>query len=111
VLVALRRQRSFGDGDFVVAKSDCTHAVEHLKNRTGGTTETERRIVAQVHEILEKHALRFYVRHVKGHTTLSEPRFHANRWCDGEARRLMRQAVRKERRQQSIRVADSGSCD
>src|SRR5450631_3403471 len=48
VLVALRRQRSFGDGDFVVAKSDCTYAVEHLKTRTGGTTETERRMVARV---------------------------------------------------------------
>jgi ribonuclease HI len=103
VLVALRRQRSFGDGDFVVAKSDCTYAVEHLKNRAGGTTETERRMVAQVHDLLDKHGLKFYVRHVKGHTTLSEPRFHVNRWCDGEARRLMRQAVRKERRQQCIR--------
>lgn len=95
VLVALSHQRSFGDGDFVVAKSDCTYAVEHLKNSTGGTTETERRIVAKVHDTLLAHGLKFYVRHVKGHTTLTEPRFHVNRWCDGEARRLMRETVRK----------------
>lgn len=101
VLVALRRQRSFGDGDFVVAKSDCIYAVEHLKNRTGGTTETERRMVARVHDILKGHGLKFYVRHVKGHTTLSEPRFYVNRWCDEEARRLMRQAVRQGRKQQT----------
>ena len=101
VLVALRRQRSFGDGDFVVAKSDCTYAVEHLKNRNGGTTETERRMVARVHDRLNAHGLRFYVRHVKGHTTLSEPRFYVNRWCDEEARRLMRQAVRQDRSQKS----------
>ena len=100
VLVALRRRRSFGDGDFVVAKSDCTYAVEHLKSRTGGTTETERRMVARVHDSLKDHGLKFYVRHVKGHTTLSEPRFYVNRWCDEEARRLMRQAVRENRRQQ-----------
>jgi ribonuclease HI len=101
VLVALRRQRFFGDGDFVVAKSDCTYAVEHLKSRTGGTTEIERRMVARVHDILKDHGLRFYVRHVKGHTTLSEPRFYVNRWCDEEARRLMRQAVRQDSRQPS----------
>ena len=74
VLVALRRQRFFDDGDFVVAKSDCTYAVEHLKSRSGGTTEIERRMVARVHDTLKDHGLRFYVRHVKGHTTLSEPR-------------------------------------
>ena len=95
VLVALRRQRHFGDGDFVVAKSDCMYAVEHLKTRTGGTTETERRMVAKVHDTLLAHGLKFYVRHVKGHTISTEPRFHVNRWCDGEARRLMREAVRK----------------
>ena len=86
VLVALHRQASFSDGDFVVAKSDCLYAVEHLKNKTGGATETERRMVAKVHAALLAHGLRFYVRHVKGHTTLPEPRFHVNRWCDGEAR-------------------------
>ena len=97
VLVALRRQASFREGDFVVAKSDCLYAVEHLKNKTGGATEAERRMVAKVHAALEVHGLRFYVRHVKGHTTLPEPRFHVNRWCDGQARRLLREAVRKER--------------
>ena len=97
VLVAMRRQASFRDGDFVVAKSDCLYAVEHLKNKTGGATETERRMVAKVHALLQAHGLRFYVRHVKGHTKLPEPRFHVNRWCDGEARRLLRDAVRKER--------------
>jgi len=101
VLVALRRQRTFGDGDFVVAKSDCTYAVEHLKNSAGGTTETERRMVARVHETMKAHGLRFYVSHVKGHTTLTEPRFYVNRWCDEEARRLMRAAVRQDRLQQS----------
>jgi len=101
VLVALRRQRSFSDGDFVVAKSDCTYAVEHLKSSTGGTTEAERRIVTRVHEILKDNGLRFYVRHVKGHTTLTEPRFYVNRWCDEEARRLMREAVRQDRAKQS----------
>ena len=97
VLVALRRQACFRDGDFVVAKSDCLYAVERLKNKTGGTTETEHRMVAKVHAALQAHGLRFYVRHVKGHTKLPEPRFHVNRWCDGEARTLLRQAVRKER--------------
>jgi ribonuclease HI len=101
VLVALGHQRSFNDGDFVVAKSDCTYAVEHLKNKNGGATETKRRMVARVHEILKAHGLRFYVRHVKGHTTLAEPRFYVNRWCDEEARRLMREAVWQSKRQQS----------
>lgn len=100
VLVALRRQRSFGAGDFVVAKSDCTYAVEHLKSSTGGTTETERRMVARVHDTLKAHGLRIYVRHVKGHTTLTEPRFYVNRWCDKEARRLMREAVQQDRPRQ-----------
>ena len=97
VLVALRRQASFGKDDFVVAKSDCLYAVEHLKNKTGGATETERRMVAKVHAALKAYGLRFYVRHVKGHTQLPEPRFHVNRWCDGKARSLLREAVRKER--------------
>jgi ribonuclease HI len=97
VLVALGRQRSFGEGDFVVAKSDCTYAVEQLKNSTGGTTETERRLVTRVHDILKTRGLRFYVRHVKGHTTLTEPRFYVNRWCDEEARRLLREAVRQDK--------------
>lgn len=101
VLVALRRQQSFGEGDFVVAKSDCTYAVEHLKNPTGGTTETERRMVVRVHTILKAQGLRFYVRHVKGHTALAEPRFYVNRWCDEEARRLLREAVRQDKRRQS----------
>jgi hypothetical protein len=38
---ALRRQASFGKDGFVVAKSDCLYAVEHLKNKTGGATETD----------------------------------------------------------------------
>ncbi len=101
VLVALRRQQCFCDGDFVVAKSDCTYAVEHLMNRNGGTTETERRMVGRIHDILKAHGLRFYVRHVKGHTTLAEPRYYVNRWCDEEARRLLREAVKQHRRQRS----------
>jgi hypothetical protein len=59
VLVALRRQASFREGDFVVAKSDCLYAVEHLKNKTGGATEAERRMVAKVHAALQVHGLRF----------------------------------------------------
>ena len=102
VLVALHRQASFSDGDFVVAKSDCLYAVEHLKDKTGGATETERRMVAKVHAALHAHGLRFYVRHVKGHTKLPEPRFHVNRWCDGEARGLLREAVRKEKENSPI---------
>lgn len=101
VLVALRHQRTFGDGDFVVAKSDCTYAVEHLKNLNGGKTEAERRMVARVHETLKAHRLKFYVRHVKGHSTLTEPRFYVNRWCDEEARRLMRAAVKQDRLEQT----------
>ena len=100
MLVALRRQRSFGDYDFVVAKSDCTYAVEHLKSRNGGAIEIERRVVARVYDTLKDHGLRFYVRHVRGHATLAEPHFYVNRWCDEEARRLMRQAVQQDRRQQ-----------
>jgi ribonuclease HI len=96
VLVALRGQTSFSGGDFVVAKSDCLYAVEHLKDKTGGATETERRMVAKVHAALQARGLRFYVRHVKGHTKLPEPRFHVNRWCDKEARSLLREALRKE---------------
>src|ERR1700752_4752267 len=53
VLVALRRQQCFSDDDFVVAKSDSTYAVKHLKNRNGGITETERRMVARIHDILK----------------------------------------------------------
>lgn len=101
VLVALRHQRTFSDGDYVVAKSDCTYAVEQLKNHAGGTTDAERRMVERVHETLKAHRLRVYVRHVKGHTTLTEPRFYVNRWCDEEARRLMREAVKQDRLQQS----------
>ena len=86
VLVALHRQASFSDGDFVVAKSDCLYAV----------------MVAKVHAALHAHGLRFYVRHVKGHTKLPEPRFHVNRWCDGEARGLLREAVRKEKENSPI---------
>ncbi len=77
--------------------------VEQLgyRNTICGTTEIERRMVARVHDILKGHKLRFYVRHIKGHTTLAEPRFYVNRWCDEEARRLMRQAVRQGNRQQA----------
>jgi ribonuclease HI len=103
VLVALRHQRTFSNGDFVVAKSDCTYAVEHLKILNGGTTEAERRIVGRVHETLKAHGLKFYVRHVKGHSTLTEPRFYVNRWCDEEARRLMREAVKQDGLQQILK--------
>jgi ribonuclease HI len=37
-------------------------------------------------------------RHVKGHTLREESRFYVNRWCDEEARRLMREQRAKLRR-------------
>ena len=40
-------------------------------------------------------AMQFSLRHVKGHTKNSAPRFYVNRWCDKTAKALMR-AKRQE---------------
>ena len=60
----------------VIVQSDCIGALENIKDRW------ERRFK-------RKGARYFRTKHVKGHTTRSEPRFKLQRWLDRKAREHM----------------------
>lgn len=86
------------EGDTVVAESDCLHAIEILNGDQSGNAE-QQEMRQSVRNIVARHGLALYFKHVKAHTDRNDPRSSVNRWCDVWAKRVMRNrraALRKE---------------
>ena len=86
---------NLSDHDLVIY-TDCRDVMYRAK-RTKGAHLSKKQIMDTCQHILDKFAhYRFVL--VKGHSKIEDLPHTMNRWCDMEARRLLRKAVEKSRK-------------
>ena len=82
-------------GDKVLLQTDCTAAIDTFLGKRKYPHAQEQQAVEYFHMMVNRFKLTYEFRHVKGHTTPTDPRFSANRLCDKLAKKAMRKARSK----------------
>ena len=90
-LATLLKKNPLPTFEWLVINTDCIAAMCAMSTPKD---DVGYRVQKMLFELLEKSKIKKYsVKHVKAHTTGEEPRDLANKWCDRESRREMREAV------------------
>jgi ribonuclease HI len=91
------------EGDFVLLQTDCQAAIKALKGVRLHITKQETSLVSWFNNFVSEHKLHIQIRHVQGHTGRKDSRFVANNICDEKARRNMRLARERHKKQLAFR--------
>jgi ribonuclease HI len=87
----------------LIINSDCKYAFNAIKNPSGIKQTTARKVYELLHELVEKLGNPEYqFRHVKAHTNITDKRTWVNDWCDKEAKKWMRLAVKNTNNKPAI---------
>lgn len=77
--------------DEILIQTDCLAAIGMLQTTTLAHIDSEHiKVIRSFDKIVMGHKLKVRFKHVKGHTSIREPRYAANRACDQRARNAMR---------------------
>lgn len=87
-------------GDEVLFQTDCVGAIGYFERSVLDLPDTARHVGKAFYDLTSNSKLEVRFRHVKGHTTLKEARYAANRHCDQRAKQSMRQARRKAQQEE-----------
>jgi ribonuclease HI len=82
--------------DQLLIQSDCLSAMDKMKGLQKAVTAQERSVLAYYLRTVQENGLHVTFRHVRGHTSIDEPRYAANRLCDRTAKAQMRLARSKK---------------
>ena len=89
-------------GDTVLVQTDCLGAIDRFTGNNRVKSEMERKALIVLNSIAKSNDLRVNFRHVKAHTRRKENRYRANNHCDTAAKKAMRKARERTRREKAI---------
>lgn len=79
-------------GDHVLLQTDCVSAIQAFEGSRTVRVKDEFTALVYFRKLKKDKSINVSFRHVKGHTTRSEPRYVTNKLCDRRAKEGMRQA-------------------
>lgn len=77
-------------GDMLCMQTDCIPAIQKLYGSSSPSSSGERMVAGYFQDLTKKANLRFYFKHVRGHTKVRDGRSKINRYCDDKAKHHMR---------------------
>lgn len=89
--------------DLVVINTDCQHGIVLIKKNTIELAKTINKLLGELKESSEY--TNYFIKHVKAHTSSTKSRNLANRWCDKECKKKMREAV-KIKKQKDLEMSE-----
>lgn len=84
------RDKLVQEGDVVLLQTDCMAAIDAFEGKRKSIPPQERTVQEYLQELVTSAQIRVQFRHVKGHTSGTEPRYFINNQCDRLAKRAMR---------------------
>jgi ribonuclease HI len=78
--------------DLVVINTDCQHGIIHIQKNKIELAKAINKLLVKLKESTE--CEKYFIKHVKAHTSSTKSRNLANGWCDKEAKKKMREAVK-----------------
>lgn len=76
-------------GDMLCLQTDCMPAIQKLYGKRPPTSSGEQEVVDYFNKLVKRMNIRFYFKHVRGHTRNTDGRSSVNRRCDEKARKHM----------------------
>ena len=78
--------------NLVVINTDCQQGILHIKQNKIELAKAINELLGKLKESTECN--KYFIKHVKAHTNSTKSRNLANGWCDKEAKKKMREAVK-----------------